>query len=359
MATAACACSTCGSVCKNLTPSDVDALLGRGVVEAALRRALEETLKTGSVPESLVEGIMPAVARYAGPFTAGRRCRVCAAIHSGDSVLQRHRRCLLHVASGHACRSVRIRHTVHVRGNEAIVGLEYGTTRDRPEGDLRRIEALTRAAAFGVARAVVARIDELYDGQESQTGVPALADLVLRSEYFVWRLRLHIESLAAEQPGALPDEAGHVDVPGTAAPPAPVPPVLPPLTEVPENAPPPATAVREMPSGRKRPVPGGATLASSVGSLKQRILRAATPAETEAVSAAFEAVIHSPRYPSRAAPNVALFPNDKQKLYYLIDRLWAACKRQELAEEDFRELLGHCAAIGKAVRRGASLGKLA
>jgi hypothetical protein len=248
---------------------------------------------------------------------------------------------------------VKIGRTIYVRGNESIVGMEYGATRAQPEGDLKRLEALTRAAA-GIARAVTGKVDELYDTQDPRADTSLLAELMLKGDHLVWNLRRQIERCAMAPFGALPAGSHHIEVPRAVIPPASAPPPLPPLPDIPENAPPAATVVHEPLSRRKPPVPGGASLASLVGSLKQRILRAETQCELQAVSAALRSLTTSSKYPASAAPSMALFPNDKQKLYYVVDRLWLACKKRDLAEADFRELLNHCTGKRKAARPGQS-----
>ena len=259
-------CPSCGVLCEGMSGGTTEEILGRGRVETAVRSALEDSLRTSAIPEFLFREILSAAVEYRSPFVASWHCRACARIHAGESLVQRHHRCLLHIASGRAYRAVKIGRTIYVRGNESIVGMEYGAKRAQPEGDLKRLEALTRAAAAGIARAVTGKVDELYDTQDPRADTSLLAELMLKGDHLVWNLRRQIDRCAMAPFGALPAGSHHIEVPRAVIPPASAPP---PLPDIPENAPPAATVVHEPLSRRKPPVPGGASLASRVGSLKR------------------------------------------------------------------------------------------
>ncbi len=349
-------CPSCGVVCEGVSGGSIQEILGGGI-GAAVRLALQDTLDTGGIPD-LISELLSSVAEYRGSPGASECCPVCELIHAGESLIHRHRRCLLHASSGKAYRSVKIGQTVHVRGNESMVGMAYGATRANPEGDLKRLEILTGAAAAGVARAVTAKAGDLYDRQDPQTDASLLADLMLKSDHLVWNLRRELEAAAAGASGPLPVESRHIDIPIPLIPPAATAPALPALPDVPANVPPASHARTLENLHRRRPpvVPGGTSLASSVGCLKQRILRVETHSELQTVSVALRGLLASPRYPGRTAPDLPGFPNDKLKLYYLVDRLWIACKNRDLAEADFRELLNYCCTIGKTRHSSAQTG---
>lgn len=323
-------------------------VINHGTIEKAIPVALAATLTgdprlTGTQTPAVgyvVKELTGVAAGYNGPavsFAAGEQCPVCEIIHASDCLIQRHHRCLQH-AQTFNYRAIQANGTKYIRGNEAIVGMQFGATRLKPEGDLKRLTTITLALASKLAEAVVERMHALWG--DTKADQPLLADLMLAEPRLVWEVRRALMDGAGKLPlPPVPPGKEHVVILNAVPPVATSPPVQPPLPQLPDTVTkdegPPGLPDVPLVGSKTKATPGGTDLSMYIGSLKQRALGA--PYASHAV----EQILKHSSFDKKWAPDLSKYKTDREQLHYLLVVLWEMHKKKDpsLSNEAFETLL--------------------
>jgi hypothetical protein len=361
-------------------------IINHGKIGPAVELALDDTLKRGGSTsdarlmsgaadiKAVIDLIKGKAEGYGGPavsFGAGEQCPICEKIHASDCLIQRHYRCKLHVQAGNTYRSIKIDGTDYVRGNEAIVGIQFGATRAKPDGALAHLTAFTHSMAGKIAGEVLLSLSELYDKREAKYNQSFVMDLLLLQDNLTWAVRKRLIDAASGPLSALPPDRVQVVLMNPVVPPATAIPVIPPPTVLaysvppappPDAAPPPVPVSAVGPIGTipDPPVPlpqpirraPDSTWPLYIGSLKQRLLRA--PYATYGV----ERMQRAAGYRPDLVPKLAEYTDAREKLHYMLDQFWAAFKEKKLAEPIFQQLVREFALIGFDKVRGPKIARL-
>ena len=374
------ACPSCGQIYNGKTKlgglgwTNAHNIINHGRIGTALGVALDDSLKRSGTSDprlasaaadikAVIDFLKGRAEGYGGPavtFGAGEQCPICEKIHASDCLIQRHHRCKLHVQAGNTYRSIKIDGTDYVRGNEAIVGIQFGATRARPEGDLPHLAAFTSSMAGKIAGEVVSSLGELYDKQDLKYNQALVMDLLLLQDKLTWAVRKRLIEAASGPLSALPADRAQVVLLNPVVPVATAFPALPPPTvdaySVPpappmvDAAPPPIPVSVVGPIGvvpdPPAPPPGPverapvSTWPLYIGSLKQRLLRSPYP------DAGVVRMQRAPGYRPDLVQKLAEYPDAREKLYYMLDQFWIAFKQNKLAEPVFHQLVREFALIG-------------
>jgi hypothetical protein len=336
-------------------------VINHGKMGAALKQAFADALQKGSTPDARLAAPTPTrevqevitlvVGRaegYKGPavaFGAGQQCPVCEKIHDSDSLLQRHERSKLHKGA-YNYRSIKIEGNDYVRGNECIVGLQFGATRAVPEGDLVRLKAYTSSMAGKIANEVIETLQEIYDKQERKYDQSLVTDLLLAIDRLTWAVRKRLIEASVEPIGVQKIDRQQVVL---AAPVIPDAALIPPLAVPPVPttvAPTPVAPTLATPSVDTPWVPR--TPAANdfkswnmyIGSLRQRLRRAPYAAQ------GLESMKRVRGYDASLLPDLARQPDDRERLAYMLEQFWKTFKDKKMPEPVFRELTQSLSRIG-------------
>lgn len=386
------ACPSCGQTYDGKTKlgglgwTNAHNIINHGKIGAAIKLALDDTLKQAGMSDprltsnnddinTVIDLLEGKAKGYSGPavtFGAGEQCPICEKIHASDSLIQRHHRCKQHVQAGCTYRSIKIGGTDYIRGNEAIVGMQFGATRAKPEGDLSRLMAFTHSMAGKIAEEVISSLSDVYDKQDVTYNQTFVMDLLLRQDALTWAIRKRLIDAAAGPLNTLPVGSEQVVLPNPVVPPSTTVPLIPPPTVTAYSLPP----VRPLPQTVTPEVPPGVTVPSGVipdapapppgpidrapvspwplyiGSLKERLLRAPYP------EAGVTRIQRSREYRSDLVPKAAEYTDSREKLHYMLDQFWAAFKANKLAESAFQELVREFALIGFDKVRGSKVARI-
>ncbi len=334
-------------------------IINHGKMDAALKKAFADALQQGNTPDGRLAGpskevqevitfVIGRAEGYKGPaatFGAGQQCPVCEKIHASDSLLQRHERCKLHKGS-YNYRSIKIEGNDYVRGNECIVGLQFGATRAVPEGDLIRLKAYTSSMAGKIANEVIETLQEIYDKQEAKYDQLFAMDLLLAIDKLTWAVRKRLIEACQEPLGALPPDRLQVVLASPVIPDPVALPALPVPATPPTVAPRAVVATMVAPSvsepwkARTPAANDWKSWAMYIGSLRQRLRRA--PYATQGL----ETMKRVRGYDATLLPDLAKQPDDRERLAYMLEQFWKAFKEKKMPEPVFTELTQNLSRIG-------------